>query len=167
MVHAIGLSILKNRYEADDLVQEVFATRLPKLLQSEGDLEWENWGKLIARTARNLAIDVYRRKSRYSALPEGAFAEVTAQNDGSQDMYSGMSDASSDPYGDPESEREAKLQAELQNMEPTYHQVLTLKYMLKLTWEETAERLGLSVQGARKRAEKAKTLLATRMKGDH
>ncbi len=143
MVFSIALRILKSREDAEDVVQEVFAHKLPRLLADEGPLPPENLGPLLARVTRNYAIDQYRRRKhfvaheptddRYDERPENPFARVDA------------------------------MEASLAEIEPRYREVLTLKYLLRLGWVEVAQRLGLSVQGARKRAEKAKETLRTRL----
>jgi DNA-directed RNA polymerase specialized sigma24 family protein len=48
----------------------------------------------------------------------------------------------------------------MDSLEPRYREVLTLKYLLEMTWDEVAARLGLSQAGARKRADLAKKALA-------
>jgi RNA polymerase sigma-70 factor, ECF subfamily len=139
MVFSIALRILKSREDAEDVVQEVFTQKLPRIFADEGQLPPENLGPLLARVTRNYSIDQYRRRkhfvghepddNRVDDMPENPFAKVDAME---------------------------TLMAEL---EPTYREVLTLKYLLRLGWVEVASKLGLSVQGARKRAEKAKDKL--------
>jgi RNA polymerase sigma-70 factor, ECF subfamily len=141
MVFSIALRILKSREDAEDVVQEVFTQKLPRIIADEGQLPPENLGPLLARVTRNYSIDQYRRRkhfvghepddNRADDTPENPFAKVDAME---------------------------TLMAE---MEPAYREVLTLKYLLRLGWVEVAGRLGLSVQGARKRAEKAKDKLRT------
>ena len=44
----------------------------------------------------------------------------------------------------------------MRDLRPAYREVLTMKYLWQLTWEEVAIRLGLSQAGARKRADLAR-----------
>jgi RNA polymerase sigma-70 factor, ECF subfamily len=143
MVFSVALRILKSKEDAEDVVQEVFTHKLPRILAEEGALLPENLGPLLARVARNQAIDVYRRRKHFSSEePEDTRIDETPDN----------------PFA-----RVDAMEQTLAELEPHHREVLTLKYLLRLGWVEVAERIGLSVQGARKRAEKAKDTLRERM----
>lgn len=146
MVFSVALRILKSKEDAEDVVQEVFTHKLPRILAeggSGGELLPENLGPLLARVARNQAIDLYRRRKHFVG-------------DEPDDNHS--DDRPDNPFA-----RVDAMEATLADLEPQHREVLTLKYLLRLGWVEVAERLGLSVQGARKRAEKAKGNLRDRM----
>jgi RNA polymerase sigma-70 factor (ECF subfamily) len=137
MAFSIGMSILKTREDAEDLVQDLFAHKVPALLKERPDLTQEELGRVLAVAARNLCIDRYRRKRRF---PETEL-DPEIHNPGTGTDTEGA-------IADPET-----LLADLQ---PRYREVLTLKYLFQLTWEEVASRLGLSLAGARKRADQAR-----------
>ena len=141
MVFSIGLRILKTREDAEDVVQDVFAHKAPLLLEQNPSASREELGRLLAATARNLCIDRYRRRRRFpeSALDEAC--EPAAPVDSGDDAP-------------------AELASLLESLTPRYREVLTLKYLLELTWDEVASRLGLSTAGARKRAGLARKALA-------
>jgi RNA polymerase sigma-70 factor, ECF subfamily len=146
MVYSVALRILKSKEDAEDVVQEVFTHKLPRILaegESGGAQLPENLGPLLARVAKNQAIDLYRRRKHFvDAEPED----------------SGIDERPDNPFA-----RVDAMEMTLAELEPQHREVLTLKYLLRLGWEEVASRLGLSVQGARKRAEKAKGHLRERM----
>jgi|GEM_PF-5615691 len=139
MVYSVALRILKSREDAEDVVQEIFSQKMPRLLAEHGRLPPANMGPLLARVARNHAIDIYRRRKHFVDQSPEDGGENRAEEDAEY--------------------RFAKVDAmeeAMRDMQPHYREVLTLKYLLRLGWAEVADRLGLSVQGARKRAEKAK-----------
>lgn len=143
MVFSIGLTILKTREDAEDLVQDMFAHKVPALLRDRPELSREELGRVLAVAARNLCIDRYRRRRRF---PE---SELDPEMHAYADAESG-SEADRDP------------DALMRDLRPTYREVLTLKYLWQLTWEETASRLGLSQAGARKRADLARKEILAR-----
>jgi RNA polymerase sigma factor (sigma-70 family) len=141
MVFAIGVNILKSREDAEDVVQDIFAHKVGPLLEQNPGMGREEMGRYLAVMARNLCIDRYRRRRRFPETeldPEIGIAAGSAEEDG---------DAK-------------ELAPLLESLEPRYKDVLTLKYLLELTWDEVAVRLGLSHAGARKRADLAKRALA-------
>jgi RNA polymerase sigma-70 factor, ECF subfamily len=151
MAFSIGLSILKTREDAEDLVQDLFAHKVPRLLRERPDLSQEELGRVLAVAARNLCIDRYRRRRRF---PESEL---------DPDIHA------AGPEAAPGSEDGDRLDAEVlfADLKPKYREVLTLKYLWELTWEEVAARLGLSQAGARKRADLArKDILARHSDGN-
>lgn len=142
MVFSIGLSILKTREDAEDLVQDMFAHKVPALLADRPELTREELGRVLAVSARNLCIDRYRRRRRF---PESEL---------DPEAYAAGGDSDSDAERDPD--------ALMKDLRPTYREVLTLKYLWQLTWEEVAARLGLSQAGARKRADLARKEILAR-----
>jgi len=142
MVFSIGLAILKTREDAEDLVQDMFAHKVPALLSERPDLTLEELGRVLAVSARNLCIDRYRRRRRF---PE---TELDSE------AHAAGSEAESGDDRDPD--------ALMKDLRPTYREVLTLKYLWQLTWEEVAARLGISPAGARKRADLARKEILAR-----
>lgn len=140
MVFAIGVNILKSREDAEDVVQDIFAHKVGPLLEQNPGMGREEMGRYLAVMARNLCIDRYRRRRRF---PETEL-----------DPEIGIAAGSSEEEGDAK-----ELAPLLESLEPRYKDVLTLKYLLEMTWDEVAVRLGLSHAGARKRAGLAKRAL--------
>lgn len=144
MVFSIGLAILKTREDAEDLVQDMFAHKVPALLVERPDLTREELGRVLAVAARNLCIDRYRRRRRF---PESELdPEMHADGTGT--------------HTDTGAERDPE--ALMRDLRPAYREVLTMKYLWQLTWDEVAERLGISQAGARKRADLARKEILAR-----
>ncbi len=144
MLTLLCRKVLLNEADAEDLVHDVFLLKVPSKLML-GDLptrrDWAHW--LIA-VCKNACLDKLRSRSRDARLLTSAAHEMSAFRT---------------PLADQEEmnllEREQKLQELLAALEPRYRQVLQLKYLLQNTWDEVASVLGLSTQGARKRAQLA------------
>ena len=65
MVFSIGISILKSREDAEDVVQDVFTHKVPALLVSKPGLNVDEMGRMLSVIAKNLCIDQYRRRRRF------------------------------------------------------------------------------------------------------
>ena len=150
MVYSVALGILKSREEAEDVVQDVFTHKVPKILRERDDWPEAQLGALLCRVARNHAIDLYRRR-KFQLPDEPTESALNA------------SSASEDGADAREHYKTAPLEEALETLEPRYREVLTLKYLMKWGWVEVADKIGLSQQGARKRAEKAKSLLREKL----
>jgi RNA polymerase sigma-70 factor (ECF subfamily) len=144
MVFSIGLSILKSREDAEDVVQDIFANKIPALMASGPALGPEEMGRYLAVTARNLAIDRYRRRRRFPQTELNPEVHEAPGEDGRERDL-------------------ARMEAMLRTLTPQYREVLTLKYLLQMTWEDVSSKLGLSSAGARKRADQAKKALGEKL----
>lgn len=135
------MKILKSREDAEDVVQDIFAHKVPALLISHPELNSEEMGRMLSVITKNLCIDRYRKRKRF---PESELVLET------------MGGTGTDSEALEAKEPEAELEGLLAELTPRFREVLTLKYLWDLTWEEVAGRLGLSHAGARKRAGLAK-----------
>lgn len=141
MVFAIGLKVLKSREDAEDVVQDIFAHKVPAMLEQNPGMGREEMGRYLAVITKNLCIDRYRRRRRFPETELDPEAHPLDAADG-------------------EAEGIKELAPLMEALEPRYREVLTLKYLLEMTWDEVASRLGLSQAGARKRAHLAKQAAA-------
>jgi RNA polymerase sigma factor (sigma-70 family) len=141
MAFSIGLSILKTREDAEDLVQDLFAHKVPALLKERPELTREELGRVLAVAARNLSIDRYRRKRRFPETELDPERYSTESRDGTG---TDTEDGGNGP------------EALFAGLKPVHREVLTLKYLWAMTWEEVSIRLGISQAGARKRADLAR-----------
>jgi len=131
LVFSVSISILRNRQDAEDVVQEVFAHRLRTLLLERSERSLEEWGKILTVVSRNCAIDEYRRRIKHSTTD---YNEDTPVDDCTNRDLS------------------FEMTRLIESLQPRYKEVLTLKYVWQFTWQEISKKLGISEQGARKRA---------------
>lgn len=122
---------------ADDILQDVFLKIQKRLGQLDDSSKLQGWLYLIAR---NAIIDHYRVRKKTVELPETLLDE-TANDDpdieGLKIAFRRMIDALPEPY------REAIVLTELEG----------------LTQKELAERLGISVSGAKSRVQRGREQL--------
>jgi len=133
VVFSVSLAILRSREEAEDVVQEIFLNKVPTILAKNPGISLEELSRLLVVTVKNFSIDVYRRRKKTVQLSPNNHLTGYAQ----------------------EPESALDLKRVLEELEPRYREVLTFKYIWGMTWEEIAGKIGLSVQGVRKRADKA------------
>jgi RNA polymerase sigma-70 factor (ECF subfamily) len=124
--------------EAEDILQEVFI-RIHRHLCCQP--EWNKPKSWIYQIARNLIIDHYRRQRETVELPEGLPAEP--------DM----------PEEDPEAVLALSLKEMIDALPEHYRQALLLTEYQGLSQKQLAERLGLSLSGAKSRVQRARERL--------
>jgi RNA polymerase sigma-70 factor (ECF subfamily) len=120
-VFAICLGMLGDRHEAEDVSQQAFLRGfmgIRTLRQSE------RFGSWIGQIARNLCVDVMRRRRRPAVAHS---SDVGRANDGSEDYH--------------------RLEAALARLSPTYRTPLLLFYFDGRSTTSIAETLG-TTQGA-------------------
>lgn len=122
---------------ADDILQDVFLKIQKRLGQLDDSSKLQSWIYLIAR---NAVIDHYRVRKETVEVPESLVAETATDDpdiEGLKIAFRRMIDALPDPY------REAIVLTELEG----------------LTQKELAERLGISVSGAKSRVQRGREQL--------
>jgi RNA polymerase sigma-70 factor, ECF subfamily len=124
--------------EAEDLLQEVFLRIHNNLCCPPAPARLEPW---IYQIARNLVIDHYRRRKDHAELPEDLEAEPDF----------------------PEQDRQAHLALSLHELidqlPQAYRAAVRLVEIEGLSQKETAERLGLSLSGAKSRVQRGRQKL--------
>jgi RNA polymerase sigma-70 factor, ECF subfamily len=122
---------------ADDILQDVFLKIQKRLAQLDDSSKLQSWIYLIAR---NAVIDQYRMRKETVEVPESLAAETSADEpdiEGLKVAFRRMIDALPEPY------RETIVLTELEG----------------LTQKELAERLGISVSGAKSRVQRGRERL--------
>ncbi len=130
--------IVKDRYEAEDLLQDTFIKAINTIkagrYNEEGKfLPW------VCRIAHNLAIDHFRKRKRYP--------EVTLE-DGSQ-LFDSMRFAE-ESYEDKQMFRDtrSRMRDLIKELPDEQKQVLIMRHYLQMSFQEIAERTEVSINTA-------------------
>lgn len=126
--------------EADDVLQEVFI-RVHRNLCCQPDSEWGKPEAWIYQIARNLIIDHYRRRKESVEISETLPAEPDV------------------PEDDPAATLAFSLKEVVDELPEPYRQALLLTEYEGLSQKELAERLGISLSGAKSRVQRARDKL--------
>jgi len=130
--------IVKDRYEAEDLLQDTFI----KVVNTIKGGRYNEEGKFlpwVSRIAHNLAIDHFRRKKRYP--------EVILE-DGSR-VFDSMQ-FSEDSFESKQLMRDTKsrLRDLVKELPEEQKQVLIMRHYLEMSFQEIADRTGVSINTA-------------------
>jgi RNA polymerase sigma-70 factor (ECF subfamily) len=124
--------------EAEDILQEVFIRVHRNLCCLPAPAKMDSW---IYQIARNLIIDRYRRRKELVEISESLPAEADFLED------------------DPEAELALSIKDMIDELPGHYRQALVLTEYEGLSQKELAERLGISLSGAKSRVQRAKDKL--------
>jgi RNA polymerase sigma-70 factor (ECF subfamily) len=129
--------------EAEDILQEVFI-RIHRNLCCQADRDKpESW---IYQIARNLIIDHYRKRRTWVELPEN----LPSEPDWGE--WVNLED-------DPEAKLALSLREMIDELPEPYSQALILTEYQGLSQKQLAERLGISLSGAKSRVQRAREKL--------
>ena len=129
--------------EAEDILQEVFI-RIHRNLCCQADRDKpESW---IYQIARNLIIDHYRKRRTWVELPENL------PSDPDWGEWVNLED-------DPEAKLALSLREMIDELPEPYSQALILTEYQGLSQKQLAERLGISLSGAKSRVQRAREKL--------
>ena len=133
-------SRVANAADAEDILQEVFI-RVHRHLCCLPEPEWSKPESWIYQIARHLIIDHYRRRRELMEIPESLPAEL--------DM----------PEEDPEMALALSLKELIDELPEPYRQALIWTEYQGLTQKQLAERVGISLSGAKSRVQRARDKL--------
>ena len=142
-----------NPHDAEDLLQEVFvkiSLKLDTLMDQEKIHAW------IYQIARNVIVDYYRSGKTFAELPEDLAEGVDGVLGPSAEGEAGAS-------GNVNAEMAGCLTGMVQQLPEKYREAILLTEFENLTQKALAERLGLSVSGAKSRVQRARKLLKDMM----
>lgn len=134
----VAFGLMKNRQDAEDVVQEAFARVHKRLGSFAGDSSFYTW---LYRIVVNQSIDTLRRKRREKKVDLDSEDARAAERDGVQ-MWPRFE--SSDP-GEAAARHElgAKLQHAFDGLPSIHQAVILLRELEGLTYEEIAVTLGI------------------------
>ena len=152
-VFLLALSILRNREDALDAVQETFMKVYQSLNSFEEERNFENW---LLRIAKNVAIDHYRRqrskgRSEQETLPlESVEPWLAATNENPR-----------------KTEMKRLIEAVLDELAERQRLVFVLRHFQGFSYEEVASTLGIAVGTVKslhfKALERLKSLVGQRL----
>ena len=155
-----------NPHDVEDLVQEVFMKISQKLETLEDQEKLHAW---IYQIARNVIVDYYRRLGSGAQvvltpdLDEGAGRGPSAKVFGVSD---GFEDADAADFGEAPNANAALaacLEGMIQRLPEKYREAILLTEFENLSQKALAQRLGMSVSGAKSRVQRARRLLKAMM----
>jgi RNA polymerase sigma-70 factor (ECF subfamily) len=124
--------------DADDILQELFI-RVHRTLCCQP--EWSRPESWFYQIARNLIIDHYRRRRQLVEIPESLPAEPDL------------------PEEDPQALLALSLKQLIDELPEPYRQALILTEYHGLSQKQLAERMGISLSGAKSRVQRARAKL--------
>jgi RNA polymerase sigma-70 factor (ECF subfamily) len=130
--------IVKDRYVAEDLLQDTFIKAINTIREGRYNEE----GKFlpwISRIAHNLAIDHFRREKRYPEI---------ILEDGSPLMNSIQFAAESVEDKQVWLDNRSRLRSYIKELPIEQKQVLIMRHYLKMSFQEIADRTGVSINTA-------------------
>lgn len=138
----VALKILQDKFEAEDVVHEAII-KLSSILEKDEDLECNKIKGLIVIIVRNLSINIYnRRKKIIASTYDESFENVIDSLDLNEEMIQ---------------LEQAKLIADiLAKINPTYADIITLKYFHEYSNLEISHLLNISEGNVRARLLRAR-----------
>lgn len=127
--------IVKDRYLAEDLTQDVFVKAIDRILSGKYNDEGK-FGPWIGRIAHNLAIDNFRKNKRsLEVLTEDGtniFIDMKFQEDSFEDTQIKM-------------ETHATLRTLIETLPENQKEVLKMRHYAEMSFQEIAEQTGVSI----------------------
>jgi RNA polymerase sigma-70 factor (ECF subfamily) len=137
--------------EAEDVTQEAFLKAYRKLGHFDGRSSFYTW---IFRIAANTAMDWRKRESRrrHAPLPVGPEGEDAAPSSDAGPQSAAM-----------RRELAVKIDAAIEALPDKYHEILVLREVEGLSYEEISQRLGMSKGTVESRLFRARERLRQRL----
>lgn len=143
-MYRIAYAVLKDSAAAEDAVSDAFMKIIPKIGKI-GMPDSPKTKSYVIKTLKNTAIDIYRRKIRFSSYFTESDEELEKIPDNSANsndiIFSGETERMLDSLGE------------------TDRQIILLRFSEEMTWREVAETLKMTESNVRKRYERARKKL--------
>ncbi len=159
-VYTVAYRLIGHAEEAKDIAQEAFVKAYRALGTFRGDSRWSTWlFSIVMNTARNRRRALgSRRWFTTDSL------DAPAPGDSERPRHQ-PSDPRADPAQDAITNEQRQLLREgIQSMEPHEREVIVLRDMQGLSYQEIADILGCRVGTVKSRLHRARTALVERMR---
>lgn len=148
-VYALTLRMCKNPDDAAEAAQEAFLAAWQGLKFFRGESSFSTW---LYRLASNASVDLLRREQRHRS------AAGPSLND--EETYADVPDDAPDPQALAErSELRQQIEAGLRALTPEHREVLILREMHQLSYDEIAQALSLDTGTVKSRISRARKQL--------
>ena len=132
-VYALTLRMCKNPEDAAETAQEAFLSAWQGLKFFRGEASFSTW---LYRLASNACVDLLRKEQRHRAA-----AGPSLDDEG---VYLDVADSAPSPHAIAESnELKEQIEAGLRSLSPEHREVLILREIHQLSYDEIAETLSL------------------------
>ena len=159
--YSIAYGILANREDAEEVAQDVFIRIHRALPFFRGDSEFTTW---MYRIATNLAKNKYRwNKTRGSKVTDSLNAPIEGTG-GDDALYRDALDESLSPDEALQfKELERRTTEELQNLPDMYREILVLRNIREMSYEDIAQMLSCKLGTVKSRIARAREELRRRL----
>ena len=150
-VYNIALRMTGNSEDASDMTQEAFIKAYNSLQSFRGDSKFSVW---IYRIATNVCLDFLRSKSRRPTV------SLSVEDNEGEEVQLDVADESQSPelLLDRQMTRES-VRRGLETLTPEYRQILLLREIQGLSYDEISQALGLEVGTVKSRIFRARKKL--------
>lgn len=153
-VYSLAYYMTQNHYDAEDVAQEVFLKMWRALPSYRGDAP-DAW---IMKIAKNTCLDYVKQKKRVEPLDYEAKGESVERPIPDTDVQSNPPEAAVQ-----KEQRQALVRA-LMQLDAEHREILTLRYMNGLSYEQLQEVLGVGAGTVKSRLSRAKKSLKNLLK---
>lgn len=152
-VYNIALRMTGNSEDASDMTQEAFIKAYNSLQSFRGDSKFSVW---LYRIATNVCLDFLRSKSRKPTV------SLSVEDNEGEEVQLDVADESQSPelLLDRQMTRES-VRRGLETLSPEYRQILLLREIQGLSYDEISQALGLEVGTVKSRIFRARKKLCT------
>lgn len=150
-VYSLCLRMAGDRHEAEDLAQEAFLKAWQGLASFQGESKFSTW---LFRLAANLCIDAQRKRERRRGV------EPAVSLDDPDNSWREPSDPRQDPQRQLErTERSRALDRALTRLSDDQRQIVVLRELAGLSYQEISQRLGLDLGTVKSRLARGRLAL--------